>query len=407
MMKEKEKLMNINQPNQPRKDDAVLGVKTFQPTNAAVLGGIQGVKARLNPVNSIEGKIAALKDALNYGEAGLDIVIQALQENPLIEMKVAAYQLLKEREETKIQWFLSHFPEFFDFDVITVNNKGLEISRKKNSAYCFKEDIGNGIILEMVYIPGGTFTMGASTTEVESKNSNEKPQHQVTIEPFYMGKYTATQAQWKAVAQLPKIKYDLDPDPSDFKGDNRPVEQVSWRDAVEFCARLSKKTGRNYRLPSEAEWEYGCRAGTKTPFHFGETITPDLANYDSNYTYLDAPKGKYRKETTDVGSFPPNAFGLYEMHGNVWEWCADPWHKSYEGSPTDGSVWDEKNNDNRYQKSVDLLTMSRNDDRNRRLRGGSWINPPLFCRSAIPRNFVPDTRDYFFGFRFVCVAAWT
>ena len=397
--------MNINQPNQPRKDDAVLGGKTFQPRNAAVLGGIQGVKARLNPANSIEVKIAALKDALNYGEAGLEIVIQAWQENPLIEIKFAAYQLLKERDEPQIKSILSHFNCDIcedNFDVITVNRRGLEISRQKHSAYGFKEDIGNGIILEMVYIPGGTFTMGSPTTEAKNYDE-EKPQHRVTIQPFFMGKYTATQAQWKAVAQLPKIERDLYLHPSRFKGDNRPVECVLWRDAVEFCARLSKKTGRNYRLPSEAEWEYACRAGTTTAFHFGETITTDLANYDGNFTYADAPKSKRRGETTDVGSYPPNGFGLYEMHGNVWEWCADPWHESYNGAPTDGRVWDEKNNNNRDQNSVDLLVMSRNDDRRRLLRGGSWVVDPRDCRSAFRNHYAPDTRVVNYGFRFVCV----
>jgi formylglycine-generating enzyme required for sulfatase activity len=424
--------MNINQPNQPRKDDAVLGGENPPPINAAVLGGIQGVKARLNPANPIEVKIAALKDALNYGEAGLDIVIQALQENPLLDIKLASYQLLKEREEPQIKSGLSNFNCGIcedNFDVITVNRNGLEISRQKHSAYCFKEDIGNGIILEMVYIPGGTFLMGSPETEAKTDH-DEKPQHQVTIPPFFMGKYTATQAQWKAVAQLPKIERDLDPDPSRFKGDNRPVEEVSWLDAVEFCARLSKKTGRNYRLPSEAEWEYACRAGTTTPFHFGETITTDLANYNGNYIFDGSPRGfhigetftshlartityvrrleEFRNKTTDVGSFPPNAFGLYDMHGNVAEWCADPWHSNYNGAPTDGSVWDEKDNDNRYQNSIDLLAKSRNDKIYRLLRGGSWLNHPRYSRSALRYVNAPDTRSHYsYGFRFVCVAAWT
>jgi formylglycine-generating enzyme required for sulfatase activity len=275
-------------------------------------------------------------------------------------------------------------------------------SPKPSQHRSFTEDLGNGVTVEMIAIPGGVFTMGAPTTEAES-DDNERPQHRVTIQPFYMGKYAATQAQWKAVAKLPKIKYDLNPDPSEFKGNNRPVEQVSWREAVEFCARLSKKTGHNYRLPSEAEWEYACRAGTTTPFHFGQTITTDQVNYDGNYTYGNSRKGKYREETTDVGSFPPNAFGLYEMHGNIWEWCADPWHDSYKGAPNDGRVWDEKDNDNRYQNSMDLLVKSGNDDRNRLLRGGSWITFPRLCRSAIRFKYAPDTRDFILGFRFVCV----
>jgi formylglycine-generating enzyme required for sulfatase activity len=277
---------------------------------------------------------------------------------------------------------------------------------KPSQHQSFTEDLGNGVTVEMIAIPGGVFTMGAPTTEAESYD-NERPQHRVTIQPFFMGKYAATQAQWKAVAKLPKIKYDLNPDPSYFKGNNRPVEKVSWREAVEFCARLSKKTGRNYCLPSEAEWEYACRAGTTTPFHFGQTITTDQVNYNGNYTYGNSRKGKYRQETTDVGSFPPNAFGLYEMHGNVWEWCADPWHDSYKGAPNDGRVWDEKDNDNRYQNSMDLLEKSGNDDRSRLLRGGSWSGLPRYSRSAFRSYFAPVIRDLNYGFRFVCVAAWT
>mgnify|MGYP005839573929 CR=1 FL=1 len=160
------------------------------------------------------------------------------------------------------------------------------------------------------------------------------------------------------MAGLPKVKTDLDPDPAKFKGDNRPVEQISWHDATEFCARLTKHTGRTYRLPSEAEWEYACRAGTTTPFYFGETITPDLVNYDGNYSYGAAPQGQYREATTDVGSFPPNGFGLYDTHGNVWEWCLDHWHDSYGGlfrqAPTDGSAW-----------------LSSDENKSRLLRGGS------------------------------------
>ncbi len=130
------------------------------------------------------------------------------------------------------------------------------------------------------------------------------------------------------------------------------------------ASKLSEKTGKTYRLPSEAEWEYACRAGTTTPFYFGETITPDLVNYDGNYPYGAAPKGLYRKQTTDVGSFPPNPFGLYDMHGNVWEWCSDRWHDNYNGAPTDGSSWETGRDNNRVQ------------------RGGSWNSNAVVCRCA-------------------------
>ncbi len=273
----------------------------------------------------------------------------------------------------------------FTFDVVTVNAWGTIIKRECKQAEYFNEQLSQGVTLEMVAIPGGTFIMGSPKEEAGSRDK-ERPQHRVTVKPFYMGKYAVTQAQWQAVAQLPQINRELEADPSKFKGNNRPVEQISWYDAVEFCDRLSKATGRNYRLPSEAEWEYACRAGTSTPFHFGETITPELANYDGNYAYGAGAKGEYRKQTTAVGSFKvANAFGLYDMHGNVWEWCYDHWHNNYEGATSEGSSW-----------------LSDNDNQGRLLRGGSWVNNPGGCRCAYRGNYLPDYRDYGIGFRVVC-----
>ena len=268
----------------------------------------------------------------------------------------------------------------FSFEVVTVNASGVIINRRNREAEFFREYI-NSVSLEMVSIPGGTFMMGSPDTE-EKRRSNEGPQHQVTVASFFMGKYPVTQAQWEAVAALPQVNISLNANPSNFKGANRPVEQVSWDEAQEFCARLSRKTGKNYRLPSEAEWEYACRAGTTTPFYFGETITTDLVNYDGSSTYASAPKGIYRQQTTDVGSFPPNAFGLYDMHGNVWEWCADFYHENYNGAPSDGSVW-ESGGDNKY----------------RLLRGGSWIDSPGYCRSALRNWLASDYRYVSRGFR--------
>ena len=234
----------------------------------------------------------------------------------------------------------SSFLKTFQFEVITVNEKGEEINRRPGQAEYFTEDLGNGITLEMVSIPGGKFLMGTGDEEIEKQvkkyNSErfrtEEPQHQVTIKPFFMGKFPVTQAQWKAVAALPKISCELKSKPSYFQGGSLPVERIYWHQAKEFCARLSKHTGREYQLPSEAQWEYACRAGTTTPFHFGDIITTDLVNYDGNRTYRAAPKGEYRKQTTPVGSFPPNAFGLYDMQGNVREWCVDHFSSLRTGS---------------------------------------------------------------------------
>ena len=209
------------------------------------------------------------------------------------------YQSLGNKSPQPVK-VLSNSLKTVQFETVTVNSKGQIIKRSQSQAQVFTETIANGVTLEMVSIPKGNFKMGAPASEAES-DDNERPQHQVTIKPFLMGKYPITQAQWAAVANLPKIQYDLNPDPSRFKGKNLPVEKVSWNDAVEFCARLSQKTGRSYRLPSEAEWEYACRAGTTTPFHFGDTVTPDLVNYDGNSSYGSAPKGIYREKTTVVG----------------------------------------------------------------------------------------------------------
>ena len=281
-----------------------------------------------------------------------------------------------------------------EFETVLVDARGQVNQRRSRQAKFAKEPLGNGIELELVSIAAGSFQMGSPNTEAESTD-DERPQHPVTLKSFLMGKYPVTQAQWKAVAALPKISLGLKPDPSDFKGVLRPVEQVSWQEAVEFCARLAKKTGRNYRLPSEAEWEYACRGGTTTPFYFGETISTDLANYQGgdwtsqsktySNSYGKGLKGITRGQPIDVGSFPPNAFGLYDMHGNVWECCADYWHGSYAGAPTDGTPW-----------------IAGGDSEKRVRRGGSWFSNPAGCRAANRSYVAPAVRDYGLGLRVVC-----
>jgi formylglycine-generating enzyme required for sulfatase activity len=249
------------------------------------------------------------------------------------------------------------------------------LQRYSRSAQYFTEDI-HGVELDMVSIPGGTFTMGSPETE-EGRSDDEGPQHNVTVPSFFMGKYAVTQAQWQVVAdRIPKVNIDLNPKPSHFEGDDLPVEQVSWLDAVEFCDRLSRHTGRTYRLPSEAEWEYACRSGTTTAYHFGDTIPSEYANYDIG-------------KTTPVGSFKvANRFGLYDMHGNVYEWCQDDWHGNYKNAPIDGSAW---------------VDGDRNGKSSKLLRGGSWYDDPRLCRSAYRRHVSPDVRNLFLGFRVVSV----
>ncbi|MDV3351751.1 formylglycine-generating enzyme family protein [Leptothoe sp. LEGE 181152] len=281
--------------------------------------------------------------------------------------------------------------ELFEFQVATLERKRTGFLRRqrwvvtktRGQAYRFVEELGADISLEMVAIPSGSFLMGSPEHELKRLNI-EGPQREVTVAGFLMGRYPVTQAQWRAVAAMSQVDRELNADPSNFKGADRPVEQVSWEDALEFCKRLSSQTGRLYRLPSEAEWEYVCRAGTTTPFHFGETLTTEVANYNGN-TYGNGPKGKDRNQTTSVTEFKiANAFGLCDMHGNVWEWCQDIWHDNYNNAPTDGSAW-----------------MTNGNDEYRILRGGSWINGPEYCRSARRDLNQPGYRNYFIGFRVV------
>ncbi|MCA2508733.1 MAG: SUMF1/EgtB/PvdO family nonheme iron enzyme [Microcystis sp. M54BS1] len=293
----------------------------------------------------------------------------------------------------------------FTAETVLVNETGKVIERKPVKAYFYDEnlpEVGNRKkaqnYIRMMYIPQGEFWMGTGYGEIFrlikrfswDEFKKERPQHLVKVPAFHISQTPITQAQWRAVAATAKIDINLKTNPSRFKGDGLPVERVDWYQATEFCQRLSRETKREYRLPSEAEWEYACRAGTTTAFHFGETITADLANYRATETYADEPTGEYRQQTTPVGQFPPNAFGLYDMHGNVWEWCADTWHDNYDGAPTDGSVWIENGADNRSP-----------------LRGGSWFFNPLFCRSAF--RLIYDRRGFVnsFGFRVVCGAGRT
>ncbi|HBH71925.1 MAG TPA: formylglycine-generating enzyme family protein [Synechococcales bacterium UBA10510] len=257
----------------------------------------------------------------------------------------------------------------------------------------YRELLAPGVELILMRIPAGSFLMG-SAEEEEGSRANERPLHRVQVGEFLMGRTPVTQAQWRAVAEWEPKEGEkpwgmqLDPDPSRFKGANRPVEKVRWAQAREFCRPLRQRTGKNYHLPSEAQWEYACRADTTTPFHFGATLTTALANYNSIYSYGDGPKGAYRQKTVEVASFPGNAWGLHDMHGNVWEWCADHWHDTYNGAPADGSPW---------------INDKSNDVRRRLLRGGSWDYDPGACRSAYRLSDHPDYRLSDVGFRVCCL----
>jgi formylglycine-generating enzyme required for sulfatase activity len=220
----------------------------------------------------------------------------------------------------------------------------------------------------MVVVPAGSFMMGSPASEA-GRLDDEGPQHRVTVaKPFAVGKFEVTVAEWDACVAGGGCNHK--PSDQGWGRGRRPVINVSWQDAKGYVAWLSRKTGRTYRLLSEAEWEYAARAGTTTPFSTGATISTDQANFGGN--------GGSAKE---VGSFKANAFGLHDMHGNVWEWVEDCWNGSYSGAPTDGSVW------------------TSGDCTSRVLRGGSWYGNPRLLRSANRDRFTTDFRNYGFGFR--------
>jgi formylglycine-generating enzyme required for sulfatase activity len=265
----------------------------------------------------------------------------------------------------------------------------------------FNENLGKGIKLEMLHIPAGEFWMGSSDEEFSQflsqaqhdlqwndkqvedflKVYDERPRHLVRIKAGYMSKYQITQSQYKLIMN--------GDNPSTFSElKNLPVDSVSWDDAIEFCKKLSKKTGKKYTLPSEGQWEYACRARSETPFNFGATITPIMANYNYNYTYgsKSQEKYQYRRETTPVGTCgKPNQFGLCDMHGNLSEWCLDSWHNSYNGAPPDGSAWIDRGENNQVQERL--------------LRGGSWNKAPRDCRSASRDKNKANYRHNCNGFR--------
>ena len=267
--------------------------------------------------------------------------------------------------------------EAFNFDIVMINSVAEEVSRFTSQAYCFTEKLNNDLTLEMIYIPKGNFLMGSPKSE--GRDSKAKPQHLVAIKPFLISKHPITKAHWETIVPLQ----------DGFQGEHldleQPIVQISWHDAVEFCIQLSQRTERSYRLPTEAEWEYACRAGTTTPFHFGETITSDLANFDGSRTYRSELKGVNRAKSLKVGSFQySNTFGLYDMHGNVWEWCQDDWHNNYAGAPITGEAWID--GERSFQRVI---------------RGGSYESHPSKCRSAYRQIADANHKSNNTGFRVV------
>lgn len=259
------------------------------------------------------------------------------------------------------------------FESVTVDERGAVVARTPHRATLLSERLAEGVTLDLVALPATEGWVGALPGE---GFDDERPRHRVTLAPFALGRAPVTQAQWAAVmGRLPPVR-DV--------GSDLPVHRVTWHDARRFCDRLSRRTGRAYRLPAEAEWEVACRGGTTSPFYTGPTLTTDLANYVGLHTYAREPEGVYRHHTTPADLFPPNPFGLQDMHGNVWEWCADAWHGTYVGAPSDGSPWE---------------AARPAGHGGRVLRGGCWHDPPNLCRSAARLRSEPNEPEDYFGFR--------
>ncbi len=261
------------------------------------------------------------------------------------------------------------------------------IRRTKNHNWGYSETLTKEVELDLVLIPAQSFMQGSCINE-RSSYTDEQPQRLVHIPPFFCSCYTITQKQWRIVATYECIDRTLSLSPSHFDNDDCPVENVSWEDAVEFCKRLSKKTGRIYRLPTESEWECACHSETATPFHFGGTLTAEIANYNARYTYRNIESsGVYRQRTLPVGSLiSANKWGVYDMHGNVWEWCSDRWHENYKNAPSDGQSWD---------------TIENSNSANRVLRGGAWNEEPWQCRTKTRNYNRSDFKSNNVGFRIV------
>ena len=265
----------------------------------------------------------------------------------------------------------------FTFETLRLDAHGQIMAKMPGQARRVVQSLGQGVELSLVEVPGGMFRMGSIH---EGGYDDERPVHPVYIRPgLWLGQYAVTQAQWLAVmGHLPVCR---------FKGPQAPVESISWEEAAGFCRTLSKKTGRLYRLPSEAEWECACRAGTNSPFAYGETLTTAVANYVGEHLYRQEAPGVYRHGPSPVGSFPPNVWGFYEMHGNIWEYCADVWQADYQGLTTDSTS-------RQVGRPAGDKTL-----RWRVARGGSWHEPPSHCRSAVRLQVSENDPLEFYGLR--------
>lgn len=355
----------------------------FQHFSLQFKGFVEVVSGRLELITKNINELHLKTDRI------LELLLELKQKDILSDQQIAqliqATQLSCHDKPLKSKPLLIETPlkqkinlQVFDFKVIYLNKTGQIISSTLCSGKQYIEDLGKGVILEMVHIPSGRFLMGAPKNEL-GLMEDETPQHWVETKEFFISKYPITQMQWFLV-----MKQGLS---CQFHGANLPLEKVSWFQALDFCHQLSQKTRKIYHLPTEAEWEYACRASTSTPFYFGETITTDVANYDGNYNYANDTKTTYQQMTMPIGIFPPNAFGLYDMHGNVWEWTCSEYSEHY---------------NNEFE--INGLDQQQAIDKRMVVRGGSWYSSAVNCRSANRYHVASNSWDNDIGFRVVISA---
>jgi formylglycine-generating enzyme required for sulfatase activity len=327
---------------------------------ASLLAEVRGILASLP---------SRLEDVTAAQRTGIQQALRAIESALAIKPSDPEALALKGRIE---QYYTPSVYTAWPFDANEAKRRQAETAAALGVPAKTSVDLGKGVPMELVLIPAGELMIGSPETET-NRDSDEGPQHRVRIsQPFYMGKFEVTQEQYQAV---------MGQNPSRFQGAKNPVEQVSWNDAVEFCQKLSQKTGRPICLPTEAEWEYACHSGTATAFYYGDSLSSEQANFDGNYPYGGAGKGVYRQKPVAAGSFQPNTWGVYDMHGNVWEWCND-WYGSYASG-----------------EQTDPTGPSSGDDRV--LRGGSWADGASGCRSSSRYWDTPTSSLDSYGFRVV------
>jgi formylglycine-generating enzyme required for sulfatase activity len=363
-------------PQQPGTNDLVFSQTSEADRGALVLGRTARLKAQLF-AGTRSQQMAAIVAALSAGSTEHTLVLEALRQGKLhwVGSLTTAASPIQQLQQVLSRRFLEFADRTTQVAVPMLDRQGHLQSHRCLQVHSFRVPLAPDTCLEMVAIPGGTFLMGAP----ESGEVGFYPQTQrrVQITSFFISKYPVTQGQWQAVASLAPSQRLLTPQPACFQGRDRPVESITWYEAWEFCERLSRQSGLCYRLPTEAEWEYACRASSVTPFHYGETLSPEFANYNGNYLYRDRGfRGRFRGETTPVGRFGANAFGLYDLHGNVWEWCNE--HDWF-------------NPDNDLPRS---------------LRGGSWASHPIECHASFHCGFEIHRCSSDVGFRVVCSLPW-